>query len=131
MIHKIHKNNSGNSDTFRCRWPSGLRRRSAAARLRGSRVRIPLSAWMSVSCVCCVSIGLCDRLITRPEESYLLSVSVSVCDPAASTVMRSKPQFDCCGTEDKPCVAIPNAVSSVQQVYVWNKGMPITVEYSK
>ena len=29
------------------------RRRSAAARLLGLRVRIPLRAWMSVSCECC------------------------------------------------------------------------------
>jgi hypothetical protein len=42
----------------RCRsqWPRGLRRRSAAAQLLGSRVRIPVGAWMFVSCVymlCC------------------------------------------------------------------------------
>jgi hypothetical protein len=37
------------------RWPCRLRRRSAGARLLGSRVRIPLRAWMCrVSCVCCV-----------------------------------------------------------------------------
>ena len=29
--------------------------------------------------VCCVSIGLYDKLITRPEESYLLSVLCAVC----------------------------------------------------
>jgi hypothetical protein len=35
--------------------PSGLKRRSAADRLLGSRVRIPPGAWMSVSCesLCC------------------------------------------------------------------------------
>jgi hypothetical protein len=45
--------------TFSCRskWPRGLRRRSAAAWLLGSRVRILLKAWMFVSClfVCCYS----------------------------------------------------------------------------
>jgi hypothetical protein len=32
----------------------------------------PAVAWMSVSCECCVMSGrgLCDRLITRPEESF-------------------------------------------------------------
>jgi hypothetical protein len=40
----------------RSQWPRGLRRRSAAAWLLRSRVRIPLGAWMFVSCVymlCC------------------------------------------------------------------------------
>ena len=53
-------------------WPRGLRRGSAAARLTGLWVRIPPGAWMFFSCVCCVlsSWGLCDGLITHPEESY-------------------------------------------------------------
>jgi hypothetical protein len=34
------------------RWLRGLRRRSVAARLLGSRIRIPLRSWMSVSRVC-------------------------------------------------------------------------------
>ena len=53
-------------------WPRGLRLGSAAARLLRSWVRIPPEAWMFVSCECCVlsSRGLCDGLITRPEESY-------------------------------------------------------------
>jgi hypothetical protein len=48
----------------------GLRRRSAAAWLLGSRVQIPPRAWVFVSCVymllSCVGRGLCDGLITRP-----------------------------------------------------------------
>jgi hypothetical protein len=36
----------------RSQWPRGLRRRSAAAWLLGSRVRIPLEAGMFVSSVC-------------------------------------------------------------------------------
>jgi len=53
-------------------WPRGLRRRSAAARLLILWVRIPLGAWKSVCCECCLSLGrgLCDELITLPEESY-------------------------------------------------------------
>ena len=56
----------------RSQWPRGLRRRSAAARLLGMRARIPLRAWIIVCCECCVlsGRGLCDGLITRPEESY-------------------------------------------------------------
>jgi len=52
--------------------PRGLRHRSAASRLLRLWVRIPPAAWMSVCCECCVMSGrgLCDELITRPEESY-------------------------------------------------------------
>jgi len=54
------------------KWPRVLRRGSAAARLLGSRVRIPPVAWMSDSCECCVLSGtsLCVRMITLPEGSY-------------------------------------------------------------
>jgi hypothetical protein len=56
-------------------------RRSAAARLLRSWVWIPPGAWMFVCCKCCVlsGRGLCDELITRPEESYRLWC-VIVCD---------------------------------------------------
>jgi len=65
----------------RSQWPRGLSRRSAAARLLRSRFRIPPGAWMFVYCECCVlsGRGLCDELITRPEESYRLWCVV-VCD---------------------------------------------------
>ena len=65
----------------RSHWPRRLRRRSAAARLLRSWVRIPPGAWMDVCCECCVlsGRGLCDELITRPEESYQLWCVV-VCD---------------------------------------------------
>jgi hypothetical protein len=55
-------------------WPHGLKRWSAAARLLRLWVRIPPVAWTSVCCECCVlsGRGLCDELITRPEESYWL-----------------------------------------------------------
>jgi hypothetical protein len=60
--------------------PRGLRSRSVAARLLRLWVRIPPGEWMSVSCECCVSgRGLCDKLITPPEESYRLWCVV-VCD---------------------------------------------------
>ena len=45
-----------------------------AAYLLRSWVRIPPVAWIFVCCECRVlsGRGLCDELITRPEESYLL-----------------------------------------------------------
>jgi hypothetical protein len=48
--------------------------RSTAAHLLGLRVRIPPGACMSVCCERCVlsSRGLCDGLITRPDESCRL-----------------------------------------------------------
>jgi hypothetical protein len=44
-------------------------------------IHAPPGAWMFVSCKCCVlsGRGLCDGLITRPEESYRLWCVV-VCD---------------------------------------------------
>jgi hypothetical protein len=53
-------------------WPRGLRRRSTAARLLRLCVRIPYVSWRFFSCECCVlsGRGLCDELITRPEDSY-------------------------------------------------------------
>ena len=65
----------------RSQWPRVLRRRSAAARLLRSWVQIPPGAWRFVCCECCVLSGggLCDELITRPEESYPLWCVV-VCD---------------------------------------------------
>ena len=55
--------------------------RPAAARLLRSWVRIPPEAWVFVCCECRVlsGRGLCDELITRPEESYRLWCVV-VCD---------------------------------------------------
>ena len=52
-----------------------------AARLLRLWVRIPPWAWICVCCECCVlsGRGLCDELITRPEESYRLWCVV-VCD---------------------------------------------------
>jgi hypothetical protein len=61
---------------YRSHWPRGLRRRSAAARLLRMWVRNPPGAWLFVvSVTCCQVEGLCDGLITRPEESYRLRSS--------------------------------------------------------
>ena len=72
-------------------WPRGLRRRSSAARLLSLWVRFPPGAWIFVCCECCVlsGRGFCDRLITRPEESYRLW-RVVVCDQETSKTRRLK-----------------------------------------
>ena len=55
--------------------------RPQAAHLLRSWVRIPQGAWLFVCCECRVlsGRGLCDELITRPEESYRLCCVV-LCD---------------------------------------------------
>jgi len=65
----------------RSQWPRGLRRRSEAVRLLRLWVRIPAGAWMFLCCEFCVlsGRGICDGLITHPEESYRLWCVV-VCD---------------------------------------------------
>ena len=55
-------------------WPHSLRLRSAAPRMLRLWVRIPPGAWMFVwyeSCVLSCR-GICDELITHPEQAYLL-----------------------------------------------------------
>ena len=81
------------------------RRRSADARLLRLWVRIPRGAWMFVCCECCVSSGrgLCDELITRPEESYRLWCVV-VCDLETSWMRRSWPTGGCCAKRNKGCL---------------------------
>ena len=56
----------------RFQWSCCLMRGSTAGRFLGLQVRIPPGVWMSISYECCVlsGRGLCDGLITRPEESY-------------------------------------------------------------
>jgi len=73
----------------RSQWPRGLKRRSEAARLLRSWVRIPAGEWMCVCFEWCElsGRGLCDELITRPEESYRLWCVV-VCDVETSRMRR-------------------------------------------
>ena len=58
-----------------------------AAHLLKSWVRIPPGAWIFVCCECrgLSGRGLCDELITRPEESYRLCC-VFVCDLVTSRI---------------------------------------------
>src|SRR5215475_1915641 len=61
--------------------------RPQAAHLLRSWVRIPPGAWIFVCCECRAlsGRGLCDELITRPEESYRLCCVV-VCDLEISRI---------------------------------------------
>jgi hypothetical protein len=101
---------------FKCRsrYPRGPRRGSAAARLLGLCVRIPSGAWMSVSCQCCVLSrrGLCDGLVTRPEESYRLWC-VSECDCEASIMRRPWTTGGCCAMEKKTALRYAEAIIRV------------------
>jgi hypothetical protein len=47
---------------------------------------------MSVSCECCVlsGRGLCDELVTHPEESYRLWCVSNVCDHETSTKRKAQ-----------------------------------------
>jgi len=77
-------------------------RRSTAARLLRLWVRIPPGAWMFVCCECCVlsGRGLCDALITRPDESYRLWCVV-VCDLEISRMSRPWPSLGRSATGNK------------------------------
>jgi len=61
--------------------PVAARCQVQAFRRSGLQVRIPLGAWMSVCCVCCVlqGRGLFEGPIPRLEESYDMCVCVCVC----------------------------------------------------
>ena len=61
--------------------------RPQAAQLLKSWVRIPPGAWIFVCCECRVlsGRGLCDELITRPEESYRPCCGV-MCDLETSRI---------------------------------------------
>ena len=76
----------------RSQWSRGLTRRRSVARLLRLWVRIPPEAWMFFCCLFCVlsGRGLCDKLITRPEESYRMW-RVVVCDLETSNTRTLKP----------------------------------------
>ena len=97
----------GLSMAYSSQWPRGLRRRSAVACLMRSWVRIPPGEWMFVCCECCVlsGRGLCDELITRPEESYRLWWVV-VCDLETSRMRRPWPALGRRVTEKKNGVVV-------------------------
>jgi len=79
------------------RWARGLRRRSAALACCDCGFESRWGSWMSVRFECCVlSVrGLCDGLITHPEESYRLWCVV-VCYLESSWMRRLGPTGGCC-----------------------------------
>ena len=90
----------------RSHWPRGLRRRSAAARLPRTWVRIPPGG-MDVSRECCMlsGRGLCDELIPRPQESYRLGCFV-VFDLEIPWMRRPWPTGGICAKRKKFCVTV-------------------------
>jgi hypothetical protein len=78
----------------RSHWPRGLRRRSAAAWLLGSRVRIPLGAWMFVSCVymlCCplwVEVSATGRSLVQRSSTVCLIAYVITETPKGALCSR-------------------------------------------
>jgi len=95
-------------------WPRGLRRVSAAARLLRLWFRIPPGEWMSICYECCVlsGRGLCDELITRPEESYRLWCVV-VCDLETSLMRSPWPTGDCRAKRNK------KNMCGGYSIYIW------------
>ena len=74
----------------RCRWPHGLRRGSAAARLLGLRVRIPLGAWMCVVSVVCYQVEVAASGWSLVQRSPT-ECGVSECDRGSAKLMRPWP----------------------------------------
>jgi hypothetical protein len=62
---------------------------------------------MFVCCECCVlsGRGLCDELITRPEESYRLWC-VILCDLETSRMRRSWPALGRCATKNNSYIVL-------------------------
>jgi hypothetical protein len=71
------------------RWSRCLRRRSAAARLLGLRVRISAGAWISVSYECCVfsEVSATGRYLVQRSP---VECDVSECDFETLTLRRPK-----------------------------------------
>jgi len=73
---------------------------------RGFETRSGHGCSSPVFVVCFVVRGLCDVLITRPEESYRLRLCVCVClilcNPETPAMRRPKPEVGCSETE-KEC----------------------------
>jgi len=113
----INNNSNKHLAVRRSQWPRGLRRRSAAARLLKSWVRIPPGAWMFVCCECCVlsGRGLCNKLITHLEESYWLWRVV--CDLETSRMSRPWPALGHSTTQKKK-IAVQSLSSGNQFLWI-------------
>jgi len=76
---------------------------------------------MSVCCECCVlsGKGLCDELITHPEESYRLRFVV-VCDLETSRMRRPWPSWGCCAKNEQTYICVCVCV----YIYIYIQGVP-------
>ena len=123
-------------DCCRSQWPRGLRCRFAAARMLRSWFRIPPGAWMFVCCDCCVlsGSGLCDELITRPEESYRVWYVV-VFDLETSRMRRPWPALGRSATSKK--FSVPIWAVKIKYIFfcgmflVWSRFMKLRQESTK
>ena len=79
-------------------------------------VRIPLGAWLSVSCECCVFVSrsLCDGPIPRPEEPYRLCC-VIVCDLQTSRMRQPWPELGCFAIK-KICLTTSTKTASLMPI---------------
>ena len=93
-------------------------RRSTAVRLLRPWVRIPPEAWMLVVCCVLSGRGLCDGLITRPEESYRLWCVV-VCDLETSWMGRPRPTGGLSRHEEKIIINIQSDDVIKDEIYSW------------
>jgi hypothetical protein len=99
MARSFHTERTRNS-ILQCRVRvdlCGLRRGSTVTRLLELWVRIPPGAWMSVSCECCLlsGRGLCDGLVTRPEESYRVWCVLKCVIAKSRKMRRPRPPRGC------------------------------------
>ena len=111
--------------------PVPVAARSKATRLLRSWVRIPLGAWTFVCHECCVlsGRGLCDELITRPEESYRLWC-VAVCDLETSWMRRPWPTEGCCTKTNKQTrcryfIFQHAIIGAYNNITVWENNAPV------
>jgi len=83
---------------FRSRWPCDLRLLDCWYRSFKSRRGHEFSSVVFV--VCFIDSGLCDGLVTRPEESYLVGECPTVRDLETSTARGPRPEWGCWFTEE-------------------------------
>jgi hypothetical protein len=114
----------------RSQWLRSLRRRSVVARLLRVWVRITSEAWTSVRSECFMLLGrgLCDRLITSPEESYRLWCVV-VCDLETSWMRR--PTGGCRAKNKQTKLLFCRYRGKRNSIYAWSQsgvGVPWTTD---
>jgi hypothetical protein len=93
-----------NDHVGRSRWPSNLRHPKSCDR----HVRIPLTTWIFVSCVCC-ELRRYRRLRRAVHSSrdglssvcVCVCVCINMCDLETSTMKRSRAEVGCSATEEK------------------------------